>query len=401
MNEGKEGRRTSVFSNGLIWFGAAVSIAEILTGTYIAPLGMARGAAAVLAGHVIGCVLLFFAGYIGAASRRSAMETVKFSFGAWGGRFFALLNVLQLVGWTGIMVYDGAISAGGIFGGARQVWAAAIGVLIVLWLLLGVARLRNVSAVAMGALFLLTVVLSIVVFSGGVPAASAAAPGALSFGAAVELSAAMPISWLPLISDYTKDAERPLAATAASAAVYGAVSCWMYIIGMGAAVFTAEGGIAAILVKAGLGAAGLAVIVLSTVTTTFLDAFSAGMSAETAFPNVSGRRAAVAAAAVGTACAMLFPMDDITDFLYVIGSVFAPMISILIANWFVLKSDSSARRIDVLNCCVWLAGFAVYRIFMRFDFAVGSTLPSMAAAFALCIAAGAVRQKLRGSGGAA
>lgn len=29
-----EERRTSVFENGLIWFGAAVSIAEILTGTY-------------------------------------------------------------------------------------------------------------------------------------------------------------------------------------------------------------------------------------------------------------------------------------------------------------------------------------------------------------------------------
>ena len=33
-----EERRTSVFENGLIWFGAAVSIAEILTGTYFALL---------------------------------------------------------------------------------------------------------------------------------------------------------------------------------------------------------------------------------------------------------------------------------------------------------------------------------------------------------------------------
>ncbi len=32
-------RRTSVFENGLIWFGAAVSIAEILTGT-ISPLSV-------------------------------------------------------------------------------------------------------------------------------------------------------------------------------------------------------------------------------------------------------------------------------------------------------------------------------------------------------------------------
>ena len=35
MNE----KRTSIFENGLIWFGAGVSLAEILTGTYFAPLG--------------------------------------------------------------------------------------------------------------------------------------------------------------------------------------------------------------------------------------------------------------------------------------------------------------------------------------------------------------------------
>ena len=32
-------KRTSALENGLIWFGAGVSIAEILTGTYFAPLG--------------------------------------------------------------------------------------------------------------------------------------------------------------------------------------------------------------------------------------------------------------------------------------------------------------------------------------------------------------------------
>ena len=31
---------TSVFSNSLIWFGEGVSIAEIVTGTYLASLGM-------------------------------------------------------------------------------------------------------------------------------------------------------------------------------------------------------------------------------------------------------------------------------------------------------------------------------------------------------------------------
>ena len=55
-------KRTSVFSNGLIWFGAGVSLAEILTGTYFAPLGFGRAMAAILLGHLIGGLMMFAAG---------------------------------------------------------------------------------------------------------------------------------------------------------------------------------------------------------------------------------------------------------------------------------------------------------------------------------------------------
>lgn len=58
------------------------------------------------------------------------------------------------------------------------------------------------------------------------------------------------------------EAERPLAATAASAGVYGVVSCFMYAIGMGAAICTGGSDIAQIMVKAGLGTAGLLIIIL-------------------------------------------------------------------------------------------------------------------------------------------
>ena len=47
-----EKKGTSVFSNGLIWFGAGVSLAEILTGTYFAPLGFGKAMAAILLGHL-------------------------------------------------------------------------------------------------------------------------------------------------------------------------------------------------------------------------------------------------------------------------------------------------------------------------------------------------------------
>ena len=131
---------------------------------------------------------------------------------------------------------------------------------------------------------------------------------------AVELAVAMPLSWLPLVSDYTREAEKPFAATLASAVTYFAVSCWMYVIGMGAAIYTGESDIAQIMMRAGLGVAALVILVLSTVTTTFLDAWSAGISAESLCKNIHGRPTAIAVTAAGILGAILFPMDDITGF---------------------------------------------------------------------------------------
>ena len=385
------GKRTSLFENGLIWFGAAVSLAEILTGTYFAPLGLGKGLAAIIVGHIIGCVLLFFAGLIGGRTGKSAMDSTKLSFGQRGSVLFALLNILQLVGWTAIMIYDGALAANGIWAVGHGVWALVIGALIVVWIAVGIQNLGKLNTLAMSALFLLTIILSVVIFRQGAP--SAAVGEAMSFGAAVELSVAMPLSWLPLISDYTREAKEPGKATAVSAVVYGLVSCWMYLIGMGAAIFTGESDIARIVLQAGIGIAGLVIVVLSTVTTTFLDAYSAGVSSQSVFAALNGKWVAIAAAVVGTAGAILFPMDDITDFLYLIGSVFAPMIAIQVADHFILKADRSRRAFDWVNLVIWLVGFILYRGLMRVDLPLGNTLPDMLLTAALAVAVGKARKK--------
>ena len=271
--------RTSVFSNGLIWFGAGVSLAEILTGTYFAPLGFGKAMAAILLGHLIGGLMMFAAGMIGAKERKSAMETVKMSFGSKGSLLFAFLNVLQLIGWTAIMIYDGALAADGMLHTGLWVWALVIGALIALWIIVGLTNLGKINTIAMAALFILSLILFKVIFFGTQAAAPMVDDGSLTFGAAVELAVAMPLSWLPLISDYTREAEKPFAATLASVVTYSLVSIFMYMIGMGAAIYTGEYDIAQIMLKTGLGIVGLLIIVFSTVTTTFLDAYSAGVSA--------------------------------------------------------------------------------------------------------------------------
>lgn len=387
-------KRTGLFENGLIWFGAGVSIAEILTGTYFAPLGFEKGLAAILIGHVIGCLMLFLAGVIGGKARKSAMETVKMSFGQTGSLLFSILNVLQLVGWTAIMIYDGALAADGVMSAGRWVWCLIIGALILLWILIGITNLGKINTIAMAALFLLTMILCKVIFIDN-GATGMISEETMSFGAAVELAVAMPLSWLPLISDYTREAKEPVKATAVSALVYGIVSTWMYVIGMGAAIYTGEYDIAQIMLKVGLGIVGLLIIIFSTVTTTFLDAYSAGVSSESILSGLNGRMIAMIVTIVGTIAAIVYPMDNITNFLYLIGSVFAPMIAIQIADFFFLQNNSERKAIDVPNMIVWLIGFIVYRLLMRVDILIGNTLPDMLITIILCLIVGKVYNRSR------
>ncbi|MST68735.1 putative hydroxymethylpyrimidine transporter CytX [Clostridiales Family XIII bacterium RF-744-FAT-WT-3] len=371
-----ENKKTSTFSNGLIWFGAGVSIAEIITGTYLAPLGFKTGIIAIILGHIIGCVMLFLAGLIGGRTGRSSMETAAISFGKKGSSFFAVMNVLQLVGWTGIMIYDASLSAETIFAAGAKLWALIIGGLIIVWILVGMKTLEKINVVAMLSLFVLTIVLCVQIMKNA-GAAVIGASDAMTFGGAVELAVAMPLSWYPVISDYTRYAEKPFAATLVSTITYGLVSSWMFIIGMGAAIFTETSDVAQIMVKAGLGIAGLIIVVFSTVTTTFLDAFSAGVSSVSVYGKINEKHAAVAATVIGTVGACLINMDDITNFLYLIGSVFAPMIAVLIADYFILGHDSSSIQFDTGRFVIWIIGFVAYRLLMQVSTPVGNTLPDM------------------------
>ncbi|OBZ33984.1 putative hydroxymethylpyrimidine transporter CytX [Megasphaera sp. DISK 18] len=365
-------RKTSAFSNGLLWFGAGISIAEILTGMLLAPLGFARALEAIILGHIIGGIIMYLAGLIGGRTGGSAMETVRISFGTQGAKLFAGLNVIQLVGWTAVMVGSAALAANTIAAIGMSWWSIIIGAFIALWIILGLKNLSKVNVVVMAALFILTIMLSMVVFQNGTPTVPA---GELTFGGAVELAVAMPLSWLPIISDYTRTAKKPVLATAASCGAYFVASSWMFIIGMGAALFTGQDDIAAIMLQAGMGIAGILVVLLSTVTTTFLDAFSAGVSFQSLAPKASDKIMALAATVLGVVLAVFAAPEQFQDFLYLIGSVFAPMTAILLADFFILKRDHTAESVNWLNIVLWLLGVILYRYLLSVDTPVGITVP--------------------------
>ena len=88
---------------------------------------------------------------------------------------------------------------------------------------------------------------------------------------------------------------------------------------------------------------------------------------------------------MGALAAIVYPMDNITDFLYLIGSVFAPMIAIQIADFYLLKEDHSEKEIQISNMILWVIGFILYRMLMKVDLPVGYTLRDMVISLVLCL----------------
>ena len=366
-------KRTGLFSNGIIWFGVAISVSEIEAGIEI---GAASAPGSLwlplILGHVLGGILLFFVGLIGARVRLNAMETTASSFGKYGSKFFAALNVFQLLAWVAVLNAQGASALAGLnLPISFPLTCVILAVLIAIWVFVGLKRSANVTTVVMAALAILLAVLTVKLFgvgaSGALTAGAATSAALLGFWNIFEISIAMPISWLPVISDYTKDVENPVKATAVSAAAYTFASLWMYILGIEIAGIGAGNNIAQAILLAGLGVPGIIIVVLSTVTTNFLAANSAGESSKAIYGKINPKVAGVIVSLLSAALAISGIMEHYISFLYLIASVFAPMAAVLLVSFYFARSSKPTKSFWIWNLFAWLAGFAVYQVAERLD----------------------------------
>ncbi|MBR4915958.1 MAG: cytosine permease [Fibrobacter sp.] len=401
-------KRTGLFSNGIIWFGVAISVSEIEAGIEI---GAASAPGSLwlplVLGHVLGGILLFFVGLIGARVRLNAMETTQSTFGKYGSKFFAALNTFQLLAWVAVLNAQGASALAGLnLPISFPLTCIILAVLIAIWVYVGLRRSANVTTVVMASLAVLLAVLSVKLFvldgsassvAGTTVAGTAAGAAALlGFWNIFEISIAMPISWLPVISDYTKDVEKPVKATAVSAAAYTFASLWMYILGIEIAGIGSGTSIAQAILLAGLGIPGIIIVVLSTVTTNFLAANSAGESSKAIYNKVNPKVAGVVVSLLSAALAISGIMEHYISFLYLIASVFAPMAAVLLVSFYFAKagavypgasdareskasdareSGASSKAFWLWNLFAWLAGFIVYQVAERLDYVpLGPTL---------------------------
>lgn len=373
-----------------LWFGASVSVAEILTGGLLAPLGFKTGIMVILLGHLIGTGIFVLGGIIGTRERIPAITSTNISFGVYGTYLFSILNVLQLIGWTAIMIKAGANSVNLITQSLWDfdnltVWSLVIGGLILLWISFGKTGIKKLNTIAVLLLFALTIVLGAVIFKDST-LLSKAGDGSLSFGSALELNIIMPLSWLPLIADYTRFARSVKSGALGSFLGYFIGSSWMYIIGLGAVIVSNNADPSAAMLAANLGFTALGIIMLSTITTTFMDVYSAGVSFLNIMPRLKGKTIGILMSIIGTLVALILPIENYQGFLYAIGSVFAPLFAILITDYFIIKKNTKVEPNTLVNwgaVLVWVAGVIIYYSFAKTDLVLGSTVPAMIATSAI------------------
>jgi putative hydroxymethylpyrimidine transporter CytX len=224
----------------------------------------------------------------------------------------------------------------------------------------------------------------------------------------LDLVIAMPISWLPLVSDYSrfaKDSKRTFWGTWIG---YFIISSWMYLLGLMASLATQSpdpsGVVMNLMLHFGWTIPALIIVLFSTFTTTFLDIYSTAISGLNIVPKLGERVGILIGGILGIIAAIIFPtLLDYEHFLLFIGAMFCPMFGVALTDYFFLRKGILQVQdlyrpegqywfkggLNPHAIIAWVIGFAIYlgfspmlmekvlQIKVAFPWPLGSSLPSM------------------------
>jgi nucleobase:cation symporter-1, NCS1 family len=405
----KQERKLTQLDLTLIWFGAAIAISEIWAGglPQLTGLGLGAGLLAIGLGRLVGNGLMAAMAQIGAATGLPSLVLTRPAFGVRGSYLPALFNIFQLIGWTGWMVFVAAEYVATLAKALGMEWtrgawlatAITIGTLCTVWALLFAGQWwwKWVERTSAALLLLLTVGMTYLVLQRtGLPQLSLTPGNHLGILVGMDIVIAMSVSWLPLVADYSRysrisggDGSSPKRRPAAAATGLGGSGTfwgyfiggtWMYAVGLLVALSTGTETPDAMVVEimAGRGLAwvvlAIGLVIISTTTTTFLDIYSAAVSAQNLWPQLSSRVGSVLCGVLGTACALLLNVHAYAPFLSAIGAIFLPAFTVVLVDHYLL-SDRSVDTSELARrqgrywynggynwraLLAWLIGFLVY-----------------------------------------
>jgi NCS1 family nucleobase:cation symporter-1 len=379
-----------------LWFSLGVGLMVLQTGALLAPgLGLAGALLAIFCGTLVGVLLLAAVGVIGSDTGLSAMAALRLSLGSGGASVPALLNLLQLIGWGSfeiIVMRDAAGLLGARAFGDGSAWANPL-----LWTLLfgALATLLAVSGpltfvrqvLRKWGIWLLLAACLWLTFNLFARADLAAlwvraGDGSMAFAVGFDIAIAMPLSWLPLIADYSRFGKRAKNVFGGTAIGFFIGNFWLMSLGVAYTLaFAPSGDTNALLLAlagAGLGIP-LLLILLDESENAFADIHSAAVSSSL-LARIKVQHLALAIGALCTLIACLAPLAQYQNFLLLIGSVFAPLFGVVLVDHFILRRRKAPDAVPALRwtaLLAWLGGISTYHLLANLYPEVGATLPSL------------------------
>jgi NCS1 family nucleobase:cation symporter-1 len=376
-----------------LWFSLGMGLLTAQTGALMVPgLSLGHALAAIALGTVFGAGLLALAGTIGADTGLAAMSSLRATLGERGAVLPTLVNVVQLLGWGSfevIIMRDSfnALSRQYLGFSSPLVWALLAGGVATAVAVLGPLSFvrRFLGRWGIWLLFLAAAWLSYNLLAHkNLPALwRQAGTGALSFGTAIDLVVANALSWLPLISDYTRFGRSPTQMFRGTVCGFGIASLWFYALG---AAYALSAGAGAMLVSSLASAGGglaLLFILLGEIDNAFADIHSAAVSCGMLAKKCSVRHLSLGFGLLCVVLALGMPMARYQGFLVLIGSIFAPLFGVVLTDHFILRRrrplhpEHATRQWHGAALAAWLIGIVSYQLIYLYWPYVGASLPSL------------------------
>jgi len=379
-----------------LWFSLGIGLMVLQTGALLAPgLGLSGGLLAIFLGTLVGVALLASVGVIGCDTGLSSMAALKLSLGSRGALLPALLNVLQLIGWGAfeiIVMRDAASLLGArAFSDASVfsnplLWTLFFGALATLLAVSGPLTFVRKVLRKWGIWLLLAACLWLTwnLFSKADLGALWAqkGDGSLPLAVGFDIAIAMPLSWLPLIADYSRFGKRAKKVFGGTAAGFFLGNVWLMSLGVAYTLaFAPSGEVNALLLAlagAGLGIP-LLLILLDESENAFADIHSAAVSGGVLW-RLKVEHLALAIGVICTLIACFAPLAQYQNFLLLIGSVFAPLFGVVLVDHFLVRKRS-AQVTTALFCwpalLAWAGGVSTYHLLANVYPDVGATLPAL------------------------
>lgn len=348
----------SGWDTGVLWADLGISFLVMVVGMFLVPaLGLAEALLAILVGAVIGNALLGLAAAIGVDSRVPTMVLLRAPLGVRGSYLPTALNVLQLIGWATFEVIVMAQAADVLatrylgLSSAYGLWVVVFTGLTLLMALVGpiVVTRQWLERFAVWAVLATTTWLTVAVLMTYDVGSMLARPGTggMSFLQGVDLVIALPISWFPLVADYSRFARSRSAAFWGTGGGYFIPHVWFYALGAllalaGAAVFdpmTPITPLLAAIAAVGLGWVALLALLVDETDEAFANVYSTALSIQNWFPGLSQRGLIVIVSAVVLMLALAIPLTQYESFLLLIGAFFVPLLGVLAADYFFVRGQ--------------------------------------------------------------